>query len=376
MPTETIAALPAQQVPIVDFATLTDSNELGSLIEAAYGPKGLGIMAVANVPGLEELRTKLLPLAFRFANLPADVKTKYELEKAYYGFGWSHGKENLQGKPDYSKGSFYNNPLHNVKTDDAQLIKQFPTFYHDNIWPTEEIPELEDAFMKLGQLIVSTGLLVAKQCDKYVESQCPTYEAGKLYRIIKESRSCVGRLLHYFAMAAADLEKREVSSESVEAEFSSWCGWHNDHSALTGLVQALFTDMSGATIDNPDPSAGLYIKNRDGQIVRALIPKGHLVYQIGETSQILTGGILQATPHAVRGPQVPNVNRETMAVFMGPEHNEPMFIPEGMNPQSAGQSDNLPLGVPPLLSRWDNSMVFHQFTKKTLDAYYDLSKSP
>ncbi|OQR82224.1 hypothetical protein THRCLA_11041 [Thraustotheca clavata] len=339
-----ISDLPAQEVPIVSFNTLSDSNDLGAIIEAAYGPKGLGILAVANVPGLEELRAKLLPLAFKFANLPDEVKAKYELPKAYYSFGWSHGKENLQGKPDYSKGSFYNNPLHNVKTTDATLIEEFPTFYHDNVWPTDEIPELEEAFMHLGQLIVNTGLLVAQQCDKYVESKCPTYEAGKLYRIIKQSRSCVGRLLHYFAMAQKDLDKMPAPTDCIEEDFSSWCGWHNDHSALTGLVQALFTDKSGNTIDNPDPSAGLYIKNRDGQIIRALIPKGHLVYQIGETSQILTGGILQATPHAVRGPRVPDVNRETLAVFMGPEHDEPMQVPEGTNPQDAGQTANLPLG--------------------------------
>ncbi len=72
----------------------------------------------------------------RFAMLPEDVKKSYENEESHYSVGWSHGKEKLQvwflllvwyavvtdllrafsmiqGKPDFSKGSYYNNPLHN-----------------------------------------------------------------------------------------------------------------------------------------------------------------------------------------------------------------------------------------------------------------------
>lgn len=72
----------------------------------------------------------------RFANLPEEVKDKYSLAKAYYSFGWSHGKENLQGKPDFSKGSYYNNPETNdVTNGNQELIDKFPAFYHPNIWP-------------------------------------------------------------------------------------------------------------------------------------------------------------------------------------------------------------------------------------------------
>jgi hypothetical protein len=128
---------PVKQVPVVDYEQLKNqSTNLGELIGTAFGPKGMGILAVANVPGLEELRLQLLPLAFKFANLPDHVKAKYELPDAYYSFGWSHGKESLQGRPDYSKGSFYNNPKFNRPVNEDELIKCFPTFYHPNIWPT------------------------------------------------------------------------------------------------------------------------------------------------------------------------------------------------------------------------------------------------
>lgn len=47
----------------------------------------------------------------------------------------------------------------------------------------------------------------------------------------------MGRLLHYFAhpMEEEDVEKK------WEGE-SDWCGWHNDHSALTGLTSAIYID--------------------------------------------------------------------------------------------------------------------------------------
>ncbi|GLD99924.1 hypothetical protein PINS_up008652 [Pythium insidiosum] len=354
-------------VPVVAFADLVAKKDLSQQIEAAFGYDGMGILAVSGVPELDAKRMDLLPLAFKFANLPEKVKDQYSLKEAYYSFGWSHGKENLQGQPDFSKGSYYNNPECNDLTNgDEQLIKQYPSFFHPNIWPSE-MPELEKAFMTLGQLIVDTGLLVAQQCDRFVESKMPEYETDKLHRIIRTGRCAKARLLHYFQVTEADIAKQR-DAPTLEDSFT-WCGWHNDHGALTGLVQAIFTDSEGNVIANPDPAAGLYVKNRRGEIIKANIPPGHLIYQIGETSQILSGGVLQATPHAVRGPLVTGVNRETLAVFMQPLPQEKMAIPSG-NPEEAGRTENLPKGVPPLLSRWNNDMNFDEFSQATFKAYY------
>ncbi|CAN0507530.1 unnamed protein product, partial [Laminaria digitata] len=72
------------------------------------------------------------------------------------------------------------------------------------------------------------------------------YEKGKLERIVSSSRCCKGRLLHYFARSAADHggggeggEKNGVSGSDGGddgASFSDWCGWHHDHSSITGAV--------------------------------------------------------------------------------------------------------------------------------------------
>lgn len=59
-----------------------------------------------------------------------------------------------------------------------------------------------------------------------------------------------------------------------------------------------------------------------------------LAFQIGETAQIVSGGIVEATPHAVvRGEEEirEGLNRNTFAVFMGPKFNERLNVPKGMD---------------------------------------------
>ena len=86
----------------------------------------------------------------------------------------------------------------------------------------------------------------------------------------------------------------------------------------------MYIDSNGDEIDCPDPEAGLYIKTRKGDLLHVKVPSDCLAFQIGETCQLHTGGLLQATPHAVRGCDQRNINchgvtRESFAVFMEPE---------------------------------------------------------
>jgi hypothetical protein len=71
---------------------------------------------------------------------------------------------------------------------------------------------------------------------------------------------------------------------------------------------------------------------------------------------------------------VAGVTRETFAVFMEPDWAEPMTVPEGLDPagaQSQSSAANLPKGVPPLATRWQNvGMDFSAFTNETLKHYY------
>ncbi|KAL7457782.1 hypothetical protein ACHAWC_009339, partial [Mediolabrus comicus] len=97
-----------------------DYDTVDNLIEQAYGSSSssssLGIIAITNVPNLTQLRSKLLPLAYQLATqLTSSQLDEITAPQSQYQVGWSHGREKLEGnKLDYSKGSYYANPL----TDD------------------------------------------------------------------------------------------------------------------------------------------------------------------------------------------------------------------------------------------------------------------
>jgi isopenicillin N synthase-like dioxygenase len=233
----------------LDYNDLIAGADLSSQIEKAYGFDGVGLLTVKNVPNFLEARMRLLPLSKQFADLPDETKEKYVHKESYYSFGWSHGKEKLQAQPDLSKGSYYANPQYDCPVDDPEIIAKYPCFVHPNIWPKDDLPELEHAFKELGQLIVSVGKLVAQQCDRYVKSKCDTYPDNMLETVIDKSLCCKARLLHYFPIDAESASKADDS-------FSSWCGWHNDHGSLTGLTSALYMDAAGNIVENTDTTAG------------------------------------------------------------------------------------------------------------------------
>eukprot|EP01111_Echinosteliopsis_oligospora_P015999 TRINITY_DN6510_c0_g1_i1.p1 TRINITY_DN6510_c0_g1~~TRINITY_DN6510_c0_g1_i1.p1 ORF type:complete len:378 (-),score=86.83 TRINITY_DN6510_c0_g1_i1:16-1149(-) len=357
------------QVVVISYEQLVRGDDISASVEAAFGFNGLGLITVSGVPEFTTLRSRLLPLSKKFAELPDEIKNKTVDEASMYSVGWSHGKEKMsEGKPDVAKGSYYANPLYDTPYPDPELIKKYPSFCAPNIWPKDDLPELETAFKELGKLIVDVGLLLALQCDQFVHKKCGSYPSTKLHDIIKQSRTPKARLLHYFPV--------EEPKQGEQDDFSSWCGWHNDHGSLTGLVPAMYLDSKMNVVKPPKPDAGLYVKSRDGTVVHVIVPSDHLAFQIGECASIHSGGLLQATPHCVRGCPSPadnQITRETLAVFMEPEWKEGMGIPDGSNVEDVLQASSLkylPQGVPFLKNRWNDKMNFGEFSEATLQSYY------
>lgn len=242
------------------------------------------------------------------------------------------------------------------------MIREQAPFCHPNIWPTEEdCPGFEAACKTLSRQMVEVGALLARHCDAYVASVDPTYPAHRLQDTIEKCRCHKARLLYYFA-------------KDPSAADSNWCGWHNDHGSLTALTSAIYFDADGKQVPCPDANAGLYIRSRHGETVRVSVPADCIAFQIGEASQVHSGGVLQATPHYVRAPDAPGVSRGTLAVFMEPEWDTPMDTPTGADPQAVlrgARGELLPPGMPGLVDRWvQNGQTFGSFTEKTLAAYY------
>jgi hypothetical protein len=132
-------------------------------------------------------------------------------------------------------------------------------------------------------------------------------------KLISTSQTTKARLLHYFPPSP------DAPAPAENEPVDSWCGFHLDHSVLTGLCSALYLRDGTDAVPAPSPSAGLYIKTRDGTLTQVKIPADCLAFQTGEALELATGGRLRATPHCVRaggvGPDAHRISRETFGML-------------------------------------------------------------
>ncbi|WVQ98714.1 hypothetical protein IAU59_005845 [Kwoniella sp. CBS 9459] len=315
---------------------LAEPEGLKDRLTAALGsdPGCLGIIVVSDLPPeFPALREKLFKLAHRFATLPDDVKERFAKPETSYSFGWSHGKEVMNGRPDTQKGSYYANPLNDFPDVSDDLRESYPEYYAGNVWPSsvDGLEEFETTFKALGNVIFDVGIALAKACDTFVS---PTFsESGSgskstISSLIGESKSNKARLLHYYPESTSS----EGSRDPVQAKQNdALCGTHLDHSLLTGLCSAMY--LSNKDTDTEDPqvvpapsdTTGLWIYPRNSETaVKVSIPADCLAFQTGEALSLLTGGRLAATPHFVSGSTASSkpVSRETFAFFLQPDVND------------------------------------------------------
>ncbi|KAJ3257006.1 hypothetical protein HK103_004989 [Boothiomyces macroporosus] len=319
-------------VVVLDYNKLVDPDcDLYQYIDDAFGnkPGALGACFVSNVPGFPELREKCLRYGSQLAALSqSELDSMVDLESCYM-FGWSHGKEIMNGKADFAKGSFYFNPLHDVPaSEDPEFAAKFVEYGRPNIWPPS-LPQMKHDLMELGQLIIKVGKLVALHCDKYISKKHPDLPPNFLQSMIEQSMIPKSRLLHYFPISKEDAEP------TPDGSMDSWCGLHIDHSVLTGLTSAMYNDESDPSFPQVDTSnkdiqdalkdAGLYIKDKDEKFTQVKIPKEYLAFQIGEAAQVASKEALLATPHLVRGAAYPNMSRNTLALFMQPNVDQELM---------------------------------------------------
>ncbi|KAI9221934.1 hypothetical protein BC828DRAFT_50571 [Blastocladiella britannica] len=314
-------------IVVLDFNLLVGkATDYSDAIEKAFGAANdcLGVLVVENVPGLIAKRERLLTLASTLGNQSPEVLAKAHDEVTEW-IGWDRGTEIFNGRPDLAKGSFYANPLYDVPETDSEKLRKHPGMTRPNKWLPDDLPELEPAFKDLAQLIVRVATLVAAQCDRYAVSRSLASYPGPHYLedTIASSRAHKGRLLHYYPVDTLPAEYRATSEGAV-----SICGWHYDHSSLTGLTSAVYvretTDPTTGALTvleqvPPPEDAGLYIRTRGGETVRVGIPKNCLAFQIGEALTKSTNGALRATEHAVFGGSQTHLARNTLAVFCQPD---------------------------------------------------------
>jgi len=351
------------QVVVLEYSDLESGKDLTSEIKQAFGEGGIGLCAVAGVPNLDETRRNLLPLAQKLGQLPPDVLSQYERAETHYCYGWSRGREKFKGKADVSKGSWYNNPIWDDPADgDEAVISKFAACASKNIWPSE-LPELEPAFKALGKIMYTVAQPILKQCDNLVQSVYPEHRDDMFRKTFPESRLVAGRLLHYYPTTG-----------------ESWCGWHNDNSVITGLVQAMWlNDETHEEVEGICSEAGLHVCSRSGKVEKVSVPKGCLLFQVGEAAQIMSGGVLRATPHYVRGHASPpgemQISRETFAMFIEPNWDSLIGPPKGATIADIFRDEETQL-IPPLSTRFHPDPETHmvEFGKLLGDSFVEYYK--
>jgi len=307
--------------------------------------------------------------------------TGHELERLVFQYAIlctfrSHGKEKLGDVPDLAKASFYFNPLTDMPGTEEER-KRYPASYPCNKWPNEEevsqLKHFKEAARSLGKIMHEVVILLAKHIDTLAEQRVKGYTKDLLYDAMRETEKAKGRLLYYYPLDEKYNDNANATGED------SWIGWHNDSGFLTSLAGELYVDdITGQSLRKSqiDPEAGLYIQDRSGESIHVNIPEDCLAVQIGECVQILTGGVVVATPHCVRGPRAgwnhkssAKVARISHPCFIDSNPTFPLALPAGCSREDVVQTS---ARVPPLGERWvEDSMTFGDFLQKTFEKYYD-----
>ncbi|PCH33351.1 Clavaminate synthase-like protein [Wolfiporia cocos MD-104 SS10] len=366
-------SLTAEGAVSISYPTLVKSpSTLTSAIEKAFGshPDSLGIIVIRDLPpAFVNARERLLTLAYQFANLEVNVRERYADPKTKYSFGWSHGKEIMNGRPDTLKGSYYANPVVDTPNVPADQRAAYPEYYGTNIWPSNDIEGIdgfESAFKTLGRLIFAIGCDLATACQPFGKAPCwcvyTSETAADLHTasshlvdssvsladLIRSSQTTKARLLHYFPPSP------DAPLPAADEPIDSWCGFHLDHSLLTGLCSAMFLrpgpNGEPTAVPSPSPTSGLYIRTRGGALTKVSIPPDCLAFQTGEALELATAGSLRATPHCVRvgaSADMEDVSRETFALFMQPNTDQQIAVSE----------------------------TFGQFSKRVFDRHYKQEQS-
>lgn len=339
-------------------------------VKNAYGFDGLGLIVVEDVPNHWNLKYNFLKQTHELVNLSSEELLSLEKPEVNYGIGWSRGKENYESVPDDKKGSFYaklhqynevynkNNPYkfgsETYKVDKSKLKNK-----DINIWP-KSIPSLENNFHAIGNQMRNIGIILSDLIDNFIKGEYSSYSVN-MGDVIRDSDTNTGRLLHYYPRGENTVKPGEM-----------WCGWHNDHGALTSLCSAIFFNHKNEVVNDKIslPKSGLWIQDRKGEYHKIAFSKDSIAFQIGETYQILSGGKLYATPHAViLDNDIPSdVHRSTFALFMEPRMDYVLNIPKESNIKDVNTHEIY--NVPKLQNRFKNNMTFKQFNDITIGNFH------
>ncbi|XP_002974660.2 uncharacterized protein LOC9636892 [Selaginella moellendorffii] len=326
---------------IVDYVMLeAAASDVGVRERVVRALGGAGMIAVRNVPGLEYLRSVLLPQARTLALMP-DLDRKSVL------------KENLLGSDV---------PLKRKDRLVSSFVAQLPVSRSEiDRTPDQLVLKTGELFRHLGYRLIDVGVRVARVCDTALPGL-------QLEKTILGSQTAKGRLIHYHSecerLPRPDPAQRELSG----SEF--WQQWHYDYGVLTVLTAPVYINASGSV--GQSHSSLVAMDSWTGSVTAVNIPDGSVLVQVGEAAQIFSGGKLRATAHCVVKPQLdPEASRETFVVFLQPAWDKALSCQVALEDgDETGSGDNRISVIPPLETRWKKGCTFAEFSKQTTGQYY------
>lgn len=337
---------PTELTPaIIDYQDLVSKNLSIEILEG-FGLYSLGLIGVRNIPEYAQNRLKLLNLSRKLINLSPEGKAEMMRKQEQDFVGWREPNNNPKDIVDYLKASFYANP-----EVDSPLNKGD---WADNIWPHKSVPELEHAFKTLGQQMIHVSTLMSQQIDQMISSKSKSYIPNTIHNISLTHKNHISRLIYYYPQNIQNDE---------------WVVWHKDFTTFSLLTPSIYFNhltgeiISGSEVDNPN--VGLFVKNRKGDVVKVKMEPDTLILQVGEIVQILSGGLFEATPHAVLNDgSMKDIGRAVFAVFMQPKGN---FVLDCDTPDNVFIEHD---GIISLKTRWEPKITFNEYIQRTIKALY------
>ncbi|KAJ4793497.1 2-oxoglutarate (2OG) and Fe(II)-dependent oxygenase superfamily protein [Rhynchospora pubera] len=369
---------------------------ISASIMEALGPSGPGLLSISGVPFASSLRRSLLPLALHLSLL--NPKDRASLLKRH-----GLGSDVPLKKPDRSVSSFASllkyqgeSVLDQVQDIDftsnsEELAHNFGLSEHND----SEFDHLGDTFEKLGRCMMELGVRLARVCDNAMR-------ITELEKSIIHSGSAKGRLIHYHSMldglilkeaikrvGLKNRSKKSPAFNEICKEKSTvadlWQQWHYDYGIFTVLTSPLFLSstvegehlVSKESLPPMGHSCLQLFDNRKKRIVSVKCQPDSFIIQVGEAADVLSGGKLRSTLHAVCKPMglTGDVSRETFVVFLQPSwdkvlHCHGFSLDPDEEVRSGDELADIHSKIPPLSARLRDGMTFAEFSRETTKQYY------
>ncbi len=297
------------RMPTVDVDDLVSSDPVrrdraAQAVLSGYSELGLCAISGHDIPNdlVEAFDTEII----RFTRLSNEEKAKVASEQIWYQRGWTPPNTERAvvagGQPDF-KECYFAAP---IPLDPEPQI-YMPEIYADNLWP-EGMEDFKRLYLEIGRRTHDIGLLLLRAAARAL-----TLDEETFVRIV-EGGPHVTRAIKYLPLTAEQVEQNLL-----------WAENHTDFNLLTLLPAGRFYDPNGNRAPKPDEGGGLFLKTRQGDWVSGIAPAGHVVSQVGQQLEILTGGSLIATPHVVKPTRTPGWSRTSVAHFVHAHASTPLF---------------------------------------------------